>query len=136
MQSASRFIRLSVVLAIPLTLPLGGCALFRMHHVPDEMIAEPETGPGLAETILAGNPERADELIATGADVDGRGPGGATPLIAAAMTDANDIAARLLSMGARSDFKDDAGKNALAWALERDNDALVTLLVEHAKTNY
>jgi len=123
-------------IAIAGALALCGCAYGTIRNVPEEMIAEPEEQPDLAGAILAGELDHADHLIATGADVDRRGADGTTPLIAAAMTDANAIAARLLELGADSAARDDAGKNALAWALERNNDALVELLVEHAKTTY
>lgn len=119
-----------------LALAAGGCAYGTIKHVPEDMIAQPEVDRDLAGAILAGELERADHLIATGADIDRAGAGGVTPLIAAAKTDANGIAARLLEMGARSEAKDAEGKNALAYALERDNDALVELLVEHARRSY
>ena len=119
-----------------IVLALGGCAYGTIRNVPEEMLATPEEQPDLAGAILAGQLDHADHLIATGADIDRRGAGGASPLIAAAMTDANAIAARLLELGADSAAKDDGGRNALAWALERQNDALVELLVEHAKAAY
>lgn len=126
--------RIGIVLAGALVL--NGCAYGTIRNVPDEMLAAPEEQPDLAAAILAGELDHADHLIATGADIDRRGANGATPLIAAAMTDANAIAERLLALGADSAAKDDGGRNALAWALERDNGALVELLVEHAKTAF
>ena len=112
---------------------MSGCAYATIRNVPDEMIAQPEEDRDLVGAILAGNLEQADHLISTGADIDQLGTGSATPLIAAAMTDANDVAARLLELGARSDIKDEGGKNALAYALDRNNETLVEMLIEHAK---
>ena len=123
-------------IALSGALALGGCAYGTIRNVPEEMIAQPEERPDLVGVILAGESDQADYLIATGADVDQRGAAGATPLIAAAMTDASGLAARLLELGADSAAKDDAGKNALAWALERNNDALVDLLVKYAARTY
>ena len=128
--------RIGTTLALATALALGGCAYGTIKHVPEEMIAQPEEDRDLAAAILAGDLGRADHLIATGADIDLAGAGGATPLIAAARTDANAIAVRLLELGARSEPKDAAGKNALAYALERDNEALVELLVDYARRNY
>lgn len=126
-----RLARITLVAA--LFSALTGCAWFTQHHVPDEMIAAPEPAPDLVAVILAGDLAQADQLIGTGADVDQKGANGATPLIAAAITGANGLAATLLQMGAHSEAKDGSGKNALAYALENNNEELVTLLVEHAK---
>ena len=126
--------RITIILAAAAVL--GGCAYGKISRVPDEMVAQPEEDRDLVAAILAGDLERADYFISTGADIDRRGIGGATPLIAAAMTDANALAARLLDLGADSTLVDDAGKNALAYALEHDNDELVKLLVEHARRTY
>lgn len=117
-------------------LALAGCAYGTIKNVPEEMIAEPEDDRDLVAAILAGEMESADHMIATGANIDQVAAGGTTPLIAAAQTGANGIAARLLEMGADSAAKDDAGNNALAIALQHDNEALVTLLVEHARASY
>ena len=125
-----------IIVAALLVLVLGGCAYGRIDRVPDEMLAQPEPEGGLVQAILDGNAERTDYILSTSAHLDQRGAGGATPLIAAAMTGANDLAARLLSLGADSTLADDAGKNALAYALEQDNDPLVKLLVEHARQSY
>ena len=125
-----------ISLALAGALVLGGCAYGTIRNVPDEMIAQPEEDRDLVGAILAGNLAQADHLISTGADIDQLGAGSATPLIAAAMIDATELAARLLDLGARSDAKDDTGKNALAYALERDNEALVAVLIEHTKSAY
>lgn len=123
-------------LALAASLVMAGCAYGTIRNVPDEMIAEQEEDRDLVAAILTGNLDHADYLLSTGADVDQAGEAGATPLIAAARTGATGLAARLLELGARSDAKDAAGKNALAYALEQDNEAMVTLLVEHAKSTY
>ena len=127
-----RIMRIALPVAVILPL-LSGCAWLTRHHVPDEMIAAPEPAPDLVAVILAGDLERADQLVGIGADVDQKGQNGTTPLIAAAMTGANELAATLIRMGAHSEAKDASGKNALAYALEANNEELVTMLVEQAK---
>ena len=122
-----------ITLALAAALLSSGCAYGTIRNVPEEMIAQPEEDRDLVGAILAGNLEHVDHLISTGTDIDQLGAGSATPLIAAAMTDANGVAARLLELGARSDLTDAQGNNALAYALERENEALVEMLIEHAK---
>ena len=123
-------------LGAAMALCLAGCAYGRIDRLPDEMVARPEENRDLVAAILAGDGERADYLLSTGADVDQRGAGGATPLIAAAATGSRALAARLLDLGADSAAADDTGRNALAHALERDDEPMVTLLVEYARQNY
>lgn len=125
-----------IILASLAALAVSGCVYGNIKNVPDEMIAQPEEDRDLVGAILSGNLEQADHLIATGANIDQIGTGGVTPLIAAAITGANATAARLLELGANSAAKDEGGKNALSYALDTDNEALVTLLVEHARASY
>ena len=122
------------IIAAPLmlALTLSGCAYGTIRNVPDEMIAQPEEDRDLVGAILAGELEQADHMIATGADIDQSAEGGVTPLMAAAMTGANPLAARLLELGANSALRDGAGNNALSYALEGNNEALVDMLVQHA----
>ena len=125
-----------IIWAALASLAVSGCAYGTIKNVPEEMIAQPEDNRDLVAAILAGEKDSADHMIATGANIDQVGAGGVTPLIAAAQTGANALAARLLEMGADSGAKDDAGNNALSYALEQDNEALVTLLVEHARASF
>ena len=128
-------IRIAIA-ATAASLALSSCAYGAIKNVPEEMIVQPEEDRDLVGAILAGEQEQADHLIATGANIDQIGGGGVTPLIAAAITGANAIAARLLELGADGSAKDDGGKNALSYALDTENEALVTLLVEHARSSY
>ncbi|MFN2099579.1 ankyrin repeat domain-containing protein [Altererythrobacter sp. MF3-039] len=125
-----------IIWALLASLAASGCAYGTIKNVPEEMIAQPEDDRDLVAAIMAGEMDNADHMIATGANIDQAGEGGVTPLIAAALTGANGLAARLLEMGADSAAKDDAGNNALAYALQQENEALVTLLVEHARASY
>ena len=125
-----------IIMASLAAFALSACAYGTIENVPEDMIAQPEDDRDLVGAILASDFALADHLIATGANIDQLGTGGVTPLIAAALVGANPIAARLLELGADSAAKDEGGKNALAYALESDNEALVTLLVEHARTSY
>ena len=72
-----------------------------------------------------------DALIAAGANVDFKKPGGETPLIGAASLGAEDVGLRLLESGAHAEILGIFQETALHWAAIIGVDRLVERLIEH-----
>ncbi len=109
-----------------------------------------QTKPSVSERIAGGTPYPGDTaliiaienrseaiaklLIDKGADVNGKGLSGFTPLISAAQNLA--ITKLLLEKGAKVDLPNDYGDTALVFAANTGQNEIVTLLVRHgAKLN-
>lgn len=70
---------------------------------------------------FAGHDEVAAFLLERGADVNALSVNGSTPLMMSAREGKEDLAQRLLSAGARTDITNDAGENAMDWAMRNNN---------------
>jgi len=98
----------------------------RCHTSPDRPLVTP-----LACAAVRGTSEglaSAKALIAARADIDARGPGGQTPLMAAAANGDAGITAVLLDAGANPLARDAAGKSPMDYAqVARYNDPRATI---------
>jgi tetratricopeptide (TPR) repeat protein len=70
---------------------------------------------------FAGHDEIAAFLLERGADRNALSVNGSTPLMMAAREGKEAIATRLLAAGARTDIVNDAGENAVNWAMRNNN---------------
>jgi ankyrin repeat protein len=73
----------------------------------------------------------AAALIAVGAHVNHRAPGGHTPLTLASLLGHADTVSRLLEAGADVDAQDDHGATALHQAVVNDRGEIVRTLLDH-----
>jgi tetratricopeptide (TPR) repeat protein len=70
---------------------------------------------------FAGHEAVVGYLLERGADINALSVNGSTPLMMAAREGKEQIAVRLLASGARTDIDNDAGENALKWAMRNNN---------------
>jgi uncharacterized protein len=84
----------------------------------------------LNQAALAGNSERMTELLSKGADIDGRGMHGMTPIMSAARGGHLKVVARLVAKGADVNSHNDSG-STLMWAVESGNTGLVRFLLRN-----
>jgi ankyrin repeat protein len=70
-------------------------------------------------------------LLEKGADVNGRGDSGYTPLIASAFSRQTDIARYLLECGARPNLHNSVGQTAFGFAVNRQSTEFSLLLLKH-----
>lgn len=85
--------------------------------------------------VSRGEVDGIAEIVVTGADVDFRGEGGVTPLMAAARSGRTDIMDILLRLDAGIDCQDDKGLTPAMWAAKASQpDALKLLLKAGADT--
>ena len=83
----------------------------------------------LHQAVIDGNIEAVKQHIAAGTDVNAKGSGGITPLLAAAMEGQNHIAELLISKGADVNARDDKGMVPLHFAAYMDRKKIVELLI-------
>ena len=84
----------------------------------------------LWQAIAANDARGTERALRRGAEVDYRGAGGLTPLLAAAERGALPTAALLLQHRASVDMADDRGRTPLMLAARSPNDELVAALLE------
>jgi ankyrin repeat protein len=84
----------------------------------------------LWQGIAANDARGTERALRRGAEVDYRGAGGLTPLLAAAERGALPTAALLLQHRASVDMADDRGRTPLMLAARSPNDELVAALLE------
>ena len=90
----------------------------------------------IEDSAGAGDIEAVKQHIAAGTDVNTKGSGGITPLLAAAMEGQNDIAELLISKGAAVNARDDKGMVPLHFAAQKGHKETVELLIaKGAKVN-
>jgi ankyrin repeat protein len=82
-------------------------------------------GRDLVAAAAAGDTGRVRRLLAAGADVDARGPGGRTAVTAAALGEHVETARVLLAAGADVDLQDEERNNPLLVCGENGNVALL-----------
>jgi ankyrin repeat protein len=92
--------------------------------------------PTLADTVLMiavqqGHIQLVKLLLRKGADVNGRGTAGFTPLIEAARRRRADLAKLLLGHGARPNQQSDDGDTALLFAANEGQTAMIDVLLDH-----
>ena len=85
----------------------------------------------LMNTALAGDAQRVDDLIQTGADIDAVDDGGATALIRAAAYDYIDIVNLLLAANADPQPISNDGRSALSVAVEYKSSDVALALIGH-----
>jgi ankyrin repeat protein len=73
--------------------------------------------PSLSVAVWLGQTERVEQLLAQGADVNERGPGGHSALTRAVWRGSEELIGRLLQAGARIDQADDDGRTPLIWSV-------------------
>jgi ankyrin repeat protein len=105
-----------VIVLVVLALFLAGCAA-RDDPTPPE--------DDLVEAAGAGRLDAVRRLLEGGADVDARGPGGATAVTAAAANEHVDVVRALVGAGADVDLQDDDRSNPLLLCGENGDVALL-----------
>ncbi len=95
----------------------------------DDQDKKAQKNDALWTSVRRGEVDNIAEIVVTGADVDCRGEGGVTPLMAAAKSGRTDIMDILLRLDADIDRQDDKGLTSAMWAAKASQpDALKMLL--------
>jgi tetratricopeptide (TPR) repeat protein len=86
-----------------------------------ELDREGKEWSALHYAAFAGHEAVVGYLLERGANINALSVNGSTPLMMAAREGKEQIAVRLLASGARTDIDNDAGENALKWAMRNNN---------------
>ncbi|MFE1595492.1 ankyrin repeat domain-containing protein [Nocardia sp. NPDC058705] len=87
--------------------------------------------PALYDAAVANDTARVRDLIARGADLETRGEGGRTPLVAATKNAANEAAVALIEAGADVNAKDDIQDSAYLYAGAEGLDQILEATLRH-----
>ncbi|MDR2365374.1 MAG: ankyrin repeat domain-containing protein [Zoogloeaceae bacterium] len=77
---------------------------------------------------FSGHADLVGDLLARGADIDARNPGGATPLMMAIYDGKQEVARLLIERGADLEARNDRGDGAMEWAMRYNQLAIARRL--------
>ena len=104
-----------IILVVFIAIGWAGCRFIRNDE--------------LNQAALAGHSNRTTELVSKGANVNGRGMHGMTPIMSAARGGHLNVVKQLVARGADVNSHNDSG-STLMWAVDSGNEVLVYYLLQ------
>lgn len=123
---------LPAAVALLAALTLAGCTAAGPHDQKESPMAT--TNPAAGDLFAAAESGDADavrDALASGADIEARGTGGMTPLVAATKANRIEAARVLIEAGADVNAKDDIQDSAYLYAGARGHDEILRMTLAH-----
>lgn len=110
-----------------------GCKHEQEHYNSKDYVKDKESkveDPGILifEAIAQGDLEKVKAYLSQGVDINYKGQGGVTPLIAAVKGNKYNLIDYLIQEGADPNIKDDQQKSAIDYATENDDEVVLKVL--------
>lgn len=111
------------------TIPLSSTSVYLVPS--SSKVVDPSLNSALLEAAASNNAARVRDLLGRGADIEARGAGGRTPVVAATKNRAVEAASVLIDAGADVNAKDDMEDSAYLYAGAEGYNEILEMTLRH-----